>query len=255
MARTIVITGASSGIGKALALHYARERGALALLGRDEERLQAVAEECRKLGAGVRTALLDVRDRPGMARWLDELDRANQVDLVIANAGLMAGTPPSGEIEPADAGHAVIDTNVLGVLNTVQPLLSPMMARRRGQIAIIGSIAGFIPLPDCPSYSASKSAVLAYGLSLRALVGPHGIGVSVVCPGYVSTPMMSRESGRKPFVMPPERAAELIAAGLVRNRAVIAFPFFYALATRLHGLLPDRIRRLLLARSRFTVAD
>jgi short-subunit dehydrogenase len=254
-ARTIVITGASSGIGKALALRYALEGGTLALMGRDQARLETVANECRKLGASVRMGLLDVRNRTAMMRWLDDLDRSNPVDLAVANAGLMAGTPPNGEIEPPGAAYSVIETNVLGVLNTIQPLLPSMMSRRSGQIVIISSVAGFIPLPDCPSYSASKSAVLSYGLSLRTLLSPYGIGVSVVCPGYITTPMTLRESGHKPFEMPPEKAVDAIVAGLRRNRSVIAFPFMFALATRLHGLLPDYLRSRLLAGARFTVSE
>src|SRR5262249_14950618 len=187
--------------------------------------------------------------------WIREFDATTPVDLVIANAGVMAGTPPGGEIEPADAGYAVVGTNVLGVLNTVQPLLPAMMSRRKGQIAIISSIAAFIPLPDSPSYCASKSAVLHYGQSLRALLAPHGIAVSVVCPGYVTTPMAARESGRKPFMMSAEKAAALIVAGLGRNRPLIAFPFLFALATRLHGLVPDGIRRRLSSGYRFTVEN
>lgn len=255
MPRTVLITGASSGIGKALALHYAREGATLALFGRDGARLQAVAEECRRLGGTPHCAIIDVRSREAMAEWIADFDRATPFDLAVANAGVMAGTPPEGEIEPADAGYAAVETNVLGVLNTVQPLLAPMMARRRGQIAIVSSIAAFVPLPDCPSYCASKSAVLSYGLSLRALLASYDVGVSVVCPGYVTTPMMLRESGPKPFAMPPERAVKSIVAGLARNRPVIAFPFWFALATKLHGLLPDRPRRWLLRGARFTVAD
>ena len=253
--RTIVITGASSGIGKALALRYARPENVLALIGRDQQRLSAVGQECSSRGATVRIGAIDVRDRVGLASWLTDLDRSTSVDLVIANAGLMAGTPPDGHIEPAESGYAVLETNVLGVINTIQPLLPAMMSRRRGQIAVVGSVAGYIPLPDCPSYSASKSAAMTYGLSLRALLMQHGIRVSVVCPGYVTTPMSARESGRKPFEISPQKAADLIVAGLERNRAVIAFPFFFALATRLHGLLPDRLRRWLSSGSRFTVAD
>lgn len=255
MAGTVLITGASSGIGKALALHYAREGRHLALIGRDSDRLTSVAEECRRLGGNPHCGLIDVRSRGAMANWIADFDRASPIALVIANAGLMAGTPPDGHIEPADAGHGVIETNVLGVLNTVQPVIPAMMGRGRGQIAIVSSIAAFIPLPDSPSYCASKSAVLSYGLSLRTLLAPHGVGVSVICPGYVTTPMMMRESGPKPFVMPPERAVARIVAGLQRNRPVIAFPFFFALATRLHGLMPDGLRRWLLRSSRFTVAD
>jgi short-subunit dehydrogenase len=255
MTRTVLITGASSGIGKALAVHYAREGARLALLGRDQSRLAMVAEECRKLGGGVQVHSLDVRNRAEMSAWIIGFDETTPVDLVIANAGVMAGTPPGGEIEPADAAYEVVETNVLGVLNTIQPLLPAMISRRKGQIAIISSLAGFIPLPDSPSYCASKSAVLNYGQSLRTLLASYGIGVSVVCPGYITTPMAARESGRKPFVMSPERAADLIASGLKRNRPVIAFPSLLAYATRLHGLLPDRIRRSLLLASRFTVED
>jgi len=255
MTRTVLITGASSGIGKALAVHYARERASLALLGRDQSRLAMVADECRKLGGSVQIHPLDVRNRAEMNAWVRGFDEKTPVDLVIANAGLMAGTPPGGEIEPADAGYAVVETNVLGVLNTIQPLLPAMLSRRKGQIAIISSIAAFIPLPDSPSYCASKSAVLNYGQSLRALLAPHGIAVSVVCPGYVTTPMAARESGRKPFMMSAEKAAALIVAGLGRNRPLIAFPFLFALATRLHGLVPDGLRRRLSSGYRFTVEN
>ena len=255
MTPTILITGASSGIGKALAVHYAREGARLALLGRNQSRLAMVAEECRKLGGKVQVNSLDVRNRAEMTAWIRGFDETTPVDLVIANAGVMAGTPPGGKIEPADAAYTVLETNVLGVLNTIQPLLPAMVSRRKGQIAIISSIAAFIPLPDSPSYCASKSAVLNYGQSLRALLVPYGIGVSVVCPGYVATPMAARESGQKPFLMSSERAAGVIVAGLRSNRPVIAFPFLFALATRLHGLLPDGIRRRLLSRYRFTVEN
>jgi short-subunit dehydrogenase len=255
MPKTVLITGASSGIGRALAVHYARSGNSLALIGRDIERLGYVADDCRKLGVSTRFESIDVRDRESMSELITAFDRNMTVDLVIANAGQMAGTPPGGAIESADAGFEAIETNILGVLNTVQPLIPAMLRRGQGQIAIVSSIAAFIPLPDAPSYCASKSAVLAYGLSLRALLAPSGVRVSVVCPGYVITQMMLRESGPKPFKMVPEKAAALIAAGLARNQAVISFPKLFALATRLHGLLPDRLRCVLLRGSRFTVSD
>lgn len=255
LSRTILITGATSGIGRSLALRSAREGVTLALMGRDQGRLASVAQECRVLGAAVHSACLDVCDRVAMAQWIIELDRNCPLDLVIANAGLMAGTPPHDHIEPPDKGYQVIETNVLGVLNTVQPLLGPMINRGRGQIAIISSVAGFLPVPDSPSYGASKAAVLNYGLALRTLLAKHGIAVSVVCPGYVDTPMMRREKGAKPFQVSPDRAADLILTGLARNRAIIAFPFLFATMTRMHGLFPDRVRRWLSMRFRFTVMD
>ena len=188
-----------------------------------------------------------------MTAWVTSVDRDTPVDLVIANAGVMSGTPPQGLFEGSDEAHKLIETNVLGVLNTVQPLLGPMMERGRGQIAIVSSLAAFVALPDSPSYCASKSAVLSYGLALRGLLADKGIRVSVICPGYVATPMSARENVRKPQEMAPEKAAEIIVRGLEKNRAVIAFPRTLALLTQLNALLPDRLRRLLLPR--FTVSD
>lgn len=253
MSRTIVITGASSGIGRALALRYAQAGVGLGLLGRDGERLDRVAADCRAAGATVATALVDVRARNEMAAWLETFDSASPVELLIANAGVMEGTPPGGDVEPAEASYELMQINVLGVLNTVQPLLPRMMARRRGQIAIVSSLAGLIPLRDAPSYCASKSALLAYGLSLRDLLRAHGIGVSVVCPGYVTTPMSQQEIGDKPFEMPPERAVDIVLRGLKRDKAVIAFPFWFALAARIGGMLPDRLRERVTRTSRFRV--
>lgn len=253
--RSVVITGASSGLGRALALHYARQRCTLGLLGRDEPRLAAVAAACRELGARVSTGAIDVRSREAMAAWLEDFDNGAPVDLLIANAGVMEGRQAGAQIEAADAGYALMQTNVLGVINTVQPLLPAMIARGRGQIAIISSIAAFVPLPDAPSYSASKAAGLQYGLSLRAQLADLGIRVNVVCPGYITTPMTLRESGAKPSEMSPERAADLIGRRLEGDRAVIVLPFWFGLATRISGLLPDRLQRWIGRPFRFTVSD
>jgi short-subunit dehydrogenase len=254
MPKTVVITGASSGIGEALALRYAREGVRLGLFGRNRERLDRVATQCRRLGAAeVHTATIDIRARADIGVWLEEFDRVAPVDVLIANAGVLAGRPPDGEIESPEDSFALIETNVLGVLNSIHPLLPKMISRGYGQIGIVASIAGFIPLPDAPSYCASKSAVLSYGLALRGLLSHAGVGVSVICPGYVTTAMTEQESGWKPFEMPPERAAELIYRGLARNRSIIAFPLLLAVLARLGGAVPDRVRRWALKPLRFTV--
>lgn len=255
MPRTVVITGASSGIGEALSYLYARERAQLGLLARNRSRLERVAEQCRSAGATVSTATIDVRARADMKDWLSRFDEGSPIELLIANAGVMEGAPAAGDVEPPDAAYALVKTNVLGVINTVQPILPKMMARGRGQIAIVSSIAAFLPQADAPSYGASKSALLSYGLALRSLLWPRGIKVSVVCPGYVSTPMMHQESGPKPFAMPPEKAARLIHRGLTRNRPVIAFPTMFALVTRIGGMLPDRLQRWTSQPFRFTVSS
>jgi short-subunit dehydrogenase len=242
--RTVVITGASSGIGRALALHYARDVARLGLLGRDRARLEETCAQCRQTGADVRSGVLDVRARDDMAAWLEELDAGWPIDLLIANAGIMVGSPGGGEVEAAEDSHRVIEINVVGVLNAVHPVLAKMIARGHGQIGIMSSLAGFVPLADAPSYCASKAAVLSYGLGLRGAVEDKGIRVSVVCPGYVDTPMIAQETGWQPFKMSAEAAAEQTVRGLAANRAVIAFPSVLATMSWIGGQLPDRVRRL-----------
>lgn len=241
--KTIVITGASSGIGEALALRYAAKDVLLALTGRNAERLEAVAGKCRGEGAEVTSAVLDIRDRAAVSSWLLEVDRRNPVDLVIANAGVVAGASEGGAIENGDAGYELLQTNILGVANTVQPLLPLMIGRKRGQIAVMSSIGGYVPLAHAPSYSASKAALINYGRSLRDVLRPHGVKVSVVCPGFVDTRMSRAEAGPKPFLMEAGAAAEKIVSGLSKDRETIMFPWFFGWITWISGLLPSWLRR------------
>jgi short-subunit dehydrogenase len=243
MPRTIVITGASSGIGKALAHRFSGPHNVLGIIGRDEQRLRAVAAECQLRGARVSSALIDVRARDELNAWLTAFDANSPIDLLIANAGIMGGSQPNEDIERAETSRCIFETNVIGVLNTIHPIVPRMIARGAGQIAILSSIAGFIPLPDAPSYAASKAALLSYGLALRTLLYDKGLKVNVICPGYVTTPMMEQEHGPKPFEMSSDQAAELIWRGLNRDRAIITFPRFFSLLTRIGGLLPERTRR------------
>lgn len=253
MTQTIIITGASSGIGRALALHYAGPGITMGLLGRDAERLSAIAGQCRTRGADVREGRIDVTAREEMAAWLQAFTRDNPVDILIANAGILAGVEAGQACEDADVSARLMQTNVMGVLNTVHPLLPNMVERKAGHIVIVSSVAALVPLAPMPSYSASKSAVLSYGLALRAGLRRHGVSVSVVCPGYVESPMTDQISGPTPFVVSAPAAAEKIARGIARNKAVIAFPWLLAALLRTLGLLPDRLRSQLLAISRFRV--
>jgi short-subunit dehydrogenase len=252
--RSVVITGASSGIGEALAASYARPGAVLGLIGRDSERLDTVAARCRSSGAEVRTALIDVRDAAALANWLAEFDRAAPIDLLIANAGVYTGVPRRDELEDAGAASLLMQINVLGVMNTVQPVLPLMLGRRPGRIALISSIAGLAPLPDAPAYSASKAAVLRYGLALRDCVYDTGVRVNVVCPGYITSPMSLRVKGWKPLEMSTDAAAGRIVRALARDRPVTAFPWPLALVTRLSVLLPDKLRRVGMRPFRFRVA-
>lgn len=240
--RVTVITGASSGIGAALAARLAAAPGAvLGLLGRDRGRLEAAAQSCRRLGARVTAATLDTRDRAGLAQWLRAFDAEQPVDCVVANAGVSAGSLAGGHPERGDQIYEVFDINLTGTLNLVLPMLPVMQARRRGQIVLVSSLSAFAPLPDAAAYSASKAAMLTFGLALRQAVRRDGVRVSVVCPGFVTTPMSKQFRGWKPFEIAADDAAARIARGMERDRGLIAFPFPLAVVSRLVPFIPEAL--------------
>ncbi|GEP53967.1 SDR family NAD(P)-dependent oxidoreductase [Reyranella soli] len=220
---SIVITGASSGIGEALALDYAAPGVALALTGRDADRVEAVAAACRAKGATVVAGAIDVVDRERFAAWLTAFDDAHPVDLLIANAGISIDKDNSS-LDDFSVIRQTLDVNFGGVLNTVEPLLPRLMARGRGQIGIVASLASFIGLPYSASYNASKAAARVWGESIRYVLKKSGIGVSVICPGFVTTRLTADAPFPMPFLMTSARASSIIRRGLERNHARIAFP-------------------------------
>jgi short-subunit dehydrogenase len=236
--RSILITGASSGIGAALARAYAAPRTRLAICGRDAARLAAVADLCRERGAEVIETCLDVTEAPAAAAWIDSADRASPLELVIANAGVQGGLWRDGCGETLDELHRVMDVNFGGVSNTIYPVLPAMRRRRRGQIALIASLAALRGLPYSPGYCASKAAVRIYGEALRCWLAPEGIGVSVVLPGFVETRMSDTVSGPKPLILSSERAAGIIRRGLAKGRRQISFPYPLYLGMQLMRALP-----------------
>jgi short-subunit dehydrogenase len=241
-----LITGASSGLGAALALCYAGPGVTLALGGRNVGRLEAVADDCRARGAAVTTRHLDVLHRVAMADWIARADALAPLDLVIANAGVGGGTGGGGE--SAAQTHQILSVNVTGLTNTVLPAVDAMRPRARGQIAIVSSLAAFRGFPGAPAYCASKAAARVWGESLRGYLGRDGLCVSVICPGYVKTRMTADNDFPMPLLMDADRAAARIARGLARNRGRIAFPRrLYALLWLLN-LLPPAWTDGLLAR-------
>ncbi|MBF0561569.1 MAG: SDR family NAD(P)-dependent oxidoreductase [Alphaproteobacteria bacterium] len=247
---SLLITGASSGIGAALALEYAAPAVRLFLGGRDRIRLEAVAAACRAKGALAETAVVDVTDAMAMADWITAADGAKPLELVIANAGISGGT--AHDHETSDQTRRIFAVNVTGVLNTVLPVIPLLRARGRGQIALMSSMAGFRGFPGSPAYCESKAAVKVWGESLRVWLATDGVEVSVICPGYIITPMPAVNRFFMPFLMPAPPAARIIRRGLAQNRSRIAFPWPMAAVVNLLAALPpglvDPLLRLMPAK-------
>ena len=231
--RSVLITGASSGIGAALACAYAGPGRRLVLGGRNHARLEAVREACAQRGAAAVAEAVDVTDRADLAAWIEDAWREQPLDLVIANAGISAGTGEVGTTqggESAAQAEAIFATNLTAVLDTVHTALRLMQARApeagrpRGQIAVMSSLAAFRGFAGAPAYCASKAAVRVYGEALRDAHARDAIEVSVICPGFVRTPMTDVNAFRMPFLMAADRAAAIIKRRLAENRARIAFP-------------------------------
>lgn len=243
---TIVITGASSGLGAALAQAYADKGVTLGLLGRNPERLQDIAEQCRLKGAYVETATVDVTDAQAMENWLTAFDMRHPVDLCLANAGISAGSGGGGE--STEQATRIFAVNTLGVLYTVNPLLAAMRKRRRGQIALVSSIAGFRGLPTAPAYSMSKAAIRYYGQALRAQLSKDNIHVSTICPGFIKTPMTDVNPFPMPFMVTAEYAANYIKWKLAKRKKLIAFPWPLVWMARIQNMLPEFILNKIYAR-------
>lgn len=252
--RSVVITGASRGLGAALALRFAAPGTTLLLIARSAEALAAVALACRARGAAVTAATLDVRDSAAMADAVLGFDDASPIALAIANAGISSGRAPDGAAEGHEAATAQIAVNLIGAMNLVEPVMARMRARRSGHLALIGSISAFRALPDAPGYSASKAGLWSYGEALRGALRGSGVAVTNVAPGFFRSDMEARFLGAKPLVMPLDSTAARIERALRRRTARLVFPLSLGLLLRLIDALPaglaDRASRTL----RFRVA-
>lgn len=242
-----VITGASGGLGAALAAGLAARGTDLTLIGRHAERLQETAARCGG-AVGVRQHLCDVTDAERMRAGLLAADDARPIDLVIANAGIGGRdvlAPPDGE--PPALVREIFDVNMIGVINTVSPLIERLRARRDGHIVLVSSLAGYAGLPDAPAYCASKAAVRVYGQGLRRLLAPDRIGVTVVCPGFVDTAMSRSLPHGQPFRCSAEEAASRILRAADRGTHELAFPWQLVWLSRALSVLPPAVADLVLA--------
>lgn len=239
--KTVLITGASGGLGAALAIEYARKGWRLALTGRDAERLERIAGDCRSQGAEVHTLLCDVLARNVLHQWILSIDKRYEIDLVIANAGISGGTSGLSSVDILRQSRQIFDVNLTGVLNTVEPLIPRMTARREGQVALIASMASYVPMPGAPAYSASKAAIRFYGLALREKLKSVGVKINVISPGFVKTAMTDANNFPMPFMVSASKAAVFIAKNLDRNQGHIRFPFAISAFIALISVLPETI--------------
>jgi short-subunit dehydrogenase len=232
----VFITGASSGIGAALAREYARRGATLGLFARRGNALAALAAELSPTTCAVYAG--DVRDAAALRdAAADFVRRFGAPDLVIANAGISVGTL-TVHAEDNATFRTVLDTNVLGLVHTFQPFLSAMLAARRGKLAGIASVAGFRGLPGAGAYSASKAAAISYLESLRVELKGTGISVLTICPGYIATPMTAQNPYPMPFLLPGDTAARLIRRAIERRKRFYVLPWQMAWLGCLFRILP-----------------
>jgi NAD(P)-dependent dehydrogenase (short-subunit alcohol dehydrogenase family) len=253
--RAVFLTGASSGIGEALARDYAARGATLGLFARRRSALDALAAS---LGAGAGNAAAsskvavyagDVRDAASLsAAATDFIARYGVPDVVIANAGVSRGTLTE-YVEDGPAFRAVFDTNVLGLVHTFQPFVAAMREAGSGTLVGIASVAGLRGLPGSGAYSASKAAAITYLESLRVELASSGIAVVTICPGYIDTPMTEKNPYSMPFLLRADKAAQLIARAIARRRRYYVLPWQMALVGRLLSVLPRPLYDALFARA------
>ena len=237
----LIITGASSGIGRALAVEYAAPGIVLGLTGRNEARLQDTARACRDKGASVDFLAADIQDTEKITRWMRQFDQQHPVDLVISNAGISGGPKDQDALETDAELRHIFEVNVFAAIQVAQALYDAMKARGYGQIALTGSIAGFQGWAGAPAYIASKAALHAYAESLRMKAHPHHLCVTIIAPGFVDTAMTAKNEFPMPFMIAAEHAARRIRNGLARNRRYIIFPKRMYLLSLLARITPESL--------------
>lgn len=230
------ITGASSGIGHALALALARKGATVIATARRDDELRNLAEAAKGLGGRIHVEPGDVTDVARMEAVVSSAEAVvGPIDTAVLNAGIYL--PVHGEAFDASAFRKCVDVNLMGAVHGLSAVLPRMVARRRGRVAIMGSLAGYGGVPASAAYGATKAALINLAASLRMDLADVGVVVQVINPGFVATPR-NAESGPLPFLMPLDRAVERIVAGLASDRFEIAFPRRFALLLKAINMLP-----------------
>lgn len=243
MSLKVIISGASSGLGMALAKHYAKFGATLGLIARNKQPLEALSDEL----PGATFYGADVRNSQSMQTVArDFIQRYGCPDIVIANAGVSRGTLTEN-VEDSEVFESILATNVNGMVNTFQPFIVAMKASGQGSLVGIASVAGYRGIPGGSAYSASKAAAITYLESLRVEMFGTGISVITVCPGFIVTPMTMNNPYRMPFILTAEAVAKKIVRIIKQKNTYAVIPWQMAIVARVLRILPNFIYDRLLA--------
>ena len=243
--KVILLTGASSGIGEALALELGRRGAILGLIARREAVLKEITFKIEDSGGTVSYFPCDVTDEVAIFDAAQNLrDEFGRVDILIANAGIGGNNTKTRAIDP-EAVANVINVNLLGAVNAVAAVLPDMLDRKSGQLVAISSLAGFRGLPKSAAYSASKAGMTAFFESVRLDVQKKGINVTIIHPGFIKTPLTSGRVNKMPFIMELEESVPYFLGAIEKKKKFSAFPWQLATFARLGRFFPawlyDRI--------------
>lgn len=236
--KIVFLTGASSGIGEALALTIAKQGATLGLLARRKELLDDLAARCEAAGGAARAFAVDVTDAAAVQKAADDL-RAEfgHIDILIANAGIGGNNPDTRALRP-DAVKKVIDINLMGSFHSIAAVLPQMVERGAGHLVAVSSLAGIRGLPKSAAYSASKAAMTALFESVRLDTLGKGIDVTIIQPGFIKTPLTSGRSNKMPFLMELDDAIPLFLNAIEKKKKFAAFPWQLAAIVRAGKVFP-----------------
>jgi short-subunit dehydrogenase len=249
--KVVLITGASSGIGEALAIALARKGATLGLSARREGELKSLAARCESLGAVARALPVDVTDPAALGVAAEALrEEFGKIDILIANAGIGGNNPETRDLRP-DAVKKVVEINLLGAANAVYAVLPDMVRRRSGHLVAISSLAGFRGIPGSAAYSASKAGMTAFFESVRLDTADKGVTVTIIQPGFIKTPLTSGRARKMPFLMELDDAIPHFIDAIEKKKKFAAFPWPLATVVRAGKLMPAWMYDRIAGRARY----
>ena len=249
--KVILLTGASSGIGEALAIEIAKKGAIIGLLARREDLLKELAAKCEAAGGKARVFACDVVNAKDVQTAADQLrNEFGHIDILIANAGIGGNNRETRELQP-EAVKKVIDINLIGAVNSVAAVLPQMLQRKSGQLVAISSLAGFRGIPKSAAYSASKAGMTAFFESVRLDVQTQGVAVTIIQPGFIKTPLTSGRANKMPFLMELEDSIPHFLKAIERRKKFAAFPWQLATIVRAGRIFPTWLYDKIASGARF----